>query len=128
MYPGIKVYNIKSFIRKNESGVLTRERIFEIIREIGVLATCLPEKDILLDFRETKLNEDIDMTDAMKFVIEANYFKEVLTNKIACLLPADHARLEKAEKVRVLMQIKGIKYRYFTNFEHAIEWLSSSRV
>ncbi len=125
MLKGIKIFDIKSFVRVDEYGELRRERIYEIIREIGKLALCFPEKNIMLDFRETRLKEDLDVTDAMKFAIEASYFGDILINKIACLVPGDRKRLSQAEKMRVALHIKGINYNYFDNFEHAIEWLSN---
>lgn len=125
MRTNVKIYDIKSFVRKNETGHLSRERISEIIREIVNISICFPEKNLLLDFRKTELPADVNLSDIMKFTLEAAAFGDILINKIASLIPEDPMRLSIAKKVRASMQVKGLKYQYFTDFEQAIEWLSN---
>ena len=45
-------------------------------------------------------------------------------NKIANVVPSDADRVSLAKKFEACMNIKHFQYRFFTEFEHAIEWLS----
>ena len=125
MLKGIKIYNIKSFIRKDETGELTRNRISDIIRDVVSMTVCFPEKNILLDFRETTLPDDISIADVLKFALDASIYGDILINKIASLIPEDPKRMYIAKNMSASMKFKGIEYNYFTNFEQAMEWLSS---
>ncbi len=121
---GIKIYKIKDFIRKDESGELSRDRVKEIILEIGTAAAFHPDHNILIDFRETTISHDVNMTDIMKSAKELFVFKDVLRNKIANIIPKDKDRVSIAEKAEAAIQLGGIHYKFFTDFEAAIEWLS----
>lgn len=120
----ILVYKLKNFIRKNESGELSKNRIREIIDEIGALATFHPDHNILIDSRETSLSYQVNMADILETAIKLSVFKNVLTNKIANIIPEDENRVAIATKAQAAIQIKGIEYKFFTEFEEAIEWLS----
>jgi hypothetical protein len=125
---GIKIYKVLDFIRKNESGELSQDRIREIIKEIGVAATFYPDHNILIDNRETTISYQVNMSDIMKAAIELSEFKHTLTNKIANIIPKDEKRVSIAEKTQAAIRIKGIEYKIFTEFEAAIEWLSDIKV
>jgi hypothetical protein len=127
MQSEIKVYKIKDFIRKNESGELSKDRIREIIMEIGTAACYFPDHNILIDFRNTTISWPANMVDIMKTAIEVSAFKNVLQNKIANIIPVDEERISFAEITQAAIQIKGIDYKVFTDFEDAIEWLSDSK-
>ena len=124
MSSGIKIYKIKDFIRKDESGELNRDRVKEIILEIGAAAAFHPDHNMLIDFRETTISCDVNMTDIMKSAMELSTFKAVLRNKIANIIPKDKDRVSIAEKAEAAIQLGGIHYKFFTDFEAAIEWLS----
>jgi hypothetical protein len=64
------------------------------------------------------------MTDIMKSAQELFVFKDVLRNKIANIIPKDKDRVSIAEKAEAAIQLGGIHYKFFTDFEAAIEWLS----
>ena len=128
MPSGVKIYKIKDFIRKNESGDLNSDRVTEIIKEIATAAAFHPDHNILIDVRETRLPDDVNMTDIMKTALEMSAFKDVLNNKIASVIPIDKDRVSVAEKVEAAIQIKGIHYKFFTDFEGAIEWLSDIKI
>jgi hypothetical protein len=121
---GVKIYKIKDFIRKDESGELTRDRVKEIILEIGTAAAFHPDHNILIDFRETTISHDVNMTAIMKSAKDVFAFKDVLRNKIANIIPGDKDRISIAERAEAAIQLGGIHYKYFTDFEAAIEWLS----
>jgi hypothetical protein len=45
-------------------------------------------------------------------------------NKIANIIPGDSDRVEMAQRFKACMTIKEFRYKFFTNFEDAVEWLS----
>lgn len=122
----MKIYKIKDFIRKNESGVLSFDQICGIIKEIATAAAFYPENNILLDFRRTTIGGDVDMNHVLKTSLEMGKYKDVLANKIANVIPQDENRFSYAKMTEAAIQIKGIQYKIFTDFESAIEWLSET--
>jgi hypothetical protein len=119
----LKIYKVKNFLRKNESGVLSKERSTEIINEIAAAAMFHPDHNILLDFRETEVS-GASMLEILKLAVELDKFKDILTNKIANVIPANKDRISIATKFEAAVAMKGIDYKFFTDFEAAIEWLS----
>jgi hypothetical protein len=119
----IKIYKLNDFIRKNEIGEINFDKSIQIIREVSTTAAFYPNHNILIDLRETTLSEagmDVLMKVTMEFVQLMPSFK----NKIANIVPNDAKRVSIAEKFEACMIIKKFQYRFFTNFEDAIEWLS----
>ena len=123
MLTGISVYKIKDFIRKDESGELSYQRSEEILKEIVTAAANHPEHNILLDFRNTTV-ADSSMTDILKIAMEVDKFKFILKNRVANVIPDESERIQHAKKVEAAFRLKGIQYKFFTDFEAAIEWLS----
>jgi hypothetical protein len=119
----LKVYKVKNFLRKNESGRLSRERSTQIINEIAAAAMFNPNHNILLDFRKTEVS-GASMLEILKTALELDKFKDVLTNKIANVIPDNEDRISIAAKFEAVVAMKGIDYKFFTDFEAAIEWLS----
>ena len=114
---------MKDFLRKTETGDLDYDRIVEIVRELAAAAALHSGHNILLDLRETKVSVN-SMYEVMKVAMEFSQFKTVFRNKIANVIPNDIARISMAKKAEAAFQIKGIQYKFFTDFEDAIEWLS----
>ena len=127
MQTEIKIYKIKDFIRKNELGTLSYERVIEIVKEFSAAASLHPDCNILLDFRKTKLS-DFNMVDIMKAASEMDKFKYFLKNRIANVIPKDKDRISIAKKAEAAIQLKGFQYKFFTDFEEAIEWLSDINI
>jgi hypothetical protein len=123
MSSDIKIYSIKNFLRKNESGHLSEERVTEIINEIVSAAMIHPDHNVLLDFRETELS-NVSMVDILKTAMEVGKFKKVLKNKIANVIPDNEDRISIAKRTEAAIQLKGIDYKFFIDFEEAIDWLS----
>ena len=119
----LKIYRIKDFIRKNESGALSQDRIGQIIKEVATAASVHVDLNILLDFRQTTLSH-ASMSDILKGAMELAKHKDVLTNKIANVVPQDKDRIEIAKRAEAAIQFTGMQYKFFTDFEQAIEWLS----
>ncbi len=126
MSPAIKIYQLKDFIRKNETGDLDYDRIVEIVHEIATAASFYSDHNILLDLRETTLSVD-SMYEVMKVAMEFSQFKTAFKNKIANVIPNDIDRISMAKKAEAAFQIKSLQYKFFTDFEDAIEWLSEKK-
>lgn len=114
----------KDFIRKNKSGELNYERLKGIVMEIATEATFYPDHNILIDSRETTLQNDFGMTDIIRIARDVSIFRHLLTNRIAYVIPNDEDRLSKAENAETIIQVQGIQYKVFTDYGDAIEWLS----
>ena len=93
----LKIYKLKDFIRKTESGNLDYDRIKEIVNELGTAASFYTKHNILLDFRGTTLSVD-SMSDIMTIALEIESYKKAFNNKIANVLPNDEDRLSMAKK------------------------------
>jgi hypothetical protein len=120
----MKIYTMRDFIRKNEAGGLSKQRIREILGELAAVAARYPEHNILLDFRETKVS-DVTMVDILRTAMEVEKFKHALKNKVANVVPNDQDRVSIARKAEAAIQYKAvIDYKFFTDFEEAIDWLS----
>ena len=124
----VKIYKIQDFIRQNETGELTRDRITDIIHEIAALAHFHPDHNILFDFRKTTFPPDYDMADILETVSEMEKFKEYLKEKIATVIPNIEDRVWIAKQTESALQLKGIEFRSFTDFEEAIDWLADIEI
>jgi len=121
----IKIYSMKDFIRKNASGEIDSERSIQLVRELSVAANFHADHNILIDLRETKIPTDrVMIDDLMKIVMEFVQVAPSFKNKIANLIPNDADRVSIAKQFEACMTIKNIRYKFFIEFEHAIEWLS----
>ena len=123
MSSAVKVYKIKDFIRKNESGEIDFDKSIQMVRELSLAVAFHADHNILIDLRKTTVSfagtEEV-MKVAMEFVKCMPSFK----NKMANVIPSDANRAFLAKQFEICMNIKKYQYRLFTEFEHAIEWLS----
>jgi hypothetical protein len=121
---GIKVYHVQDFIRKNESGVIDGARSFELVREVATAASFHIDSNILLDLRDTTLT--IASFDHMgQLAQEFIRLMPAFSNRIAVLTPDDPERIKIGAKLELCMRLKGVRYSVFTEYEKAIDWLSS---
>ena len=118
----VKVYRIRDFIRMTKSGVLDLDRSISLIRELAVEANYFKDHNVLLDFRETKLNAS--HKDIIKISLEFAQYHKVLQNKIAVLIPNNEDRIKLASLLKTSMDYQGFAFNHFFNFEKAIEWLA----
>ena len=85
------------------------------------------DHNILLDLRKTKVSY-LSMEDAMKITVEfMQCMPPDFKNKIANVIPDDTDRKPLAKKFEICMNIKGVNYKFFTDFEDAIEWLADAK-
>lgn len=121
---GIKMYHVQDFIRKNEAGNIDSARSLELVRDVCTAASFHVDCNILIDLRATTVS--IASFDQManltqEFVRLMPAFK----NKIAVIIPNEPERIKTGAKLELCMRLKGVKYSLFTDYEKAMDWLSS---
>ena len=125
MLSGIKIYKVKDFIRKTETGTIDLERSIKIVRELAMTAGTHTDHNILIDLRETTVSE-ARIEDIMKIALEFGTYISSFKNKIANIIPDDPKRMIIANRFKACMDIQGFEYEIFTDYESAIEWLSKT--
>jgi hypothetical protein len=125
MLSGIKIYKVKDFIRKTETGTIDLERSIKIVREAAMTAGAHTDHNILIDLRETTVSV-ASIEDIMKIALEFGSHVSSFKNKIANLIPDDKKRMLIANRFKACMNIQGFEYDIFTDYESAIEWLSKT--
>jgi hypothetical protein len=123
MSSGTKIYKIKDFIRKNESGEIDSDKSIQIVRELSATAAFHADHNILVDLKETILLA-WGMDEVMKIAMEFVKLMPSFTNKIATVVPSDPDRVSMAKKLEACMKQGDFQYKVFTDFEDAIAWLS----
>ena len=126
MLSGLKIYKVKDFIRKTETGNIDLERSKKIVRELAVAAGSHTDHNILIDLRETTVSA-ATIEDIMKIALEFGTYVSSFKNKIANIIPDDQDRMIIANRLKACMDIQGFEYEIFTDYESAIEWLSKTR-
>lgn len=118
-----KIYRMKDFIRKNETGELEFERSLFKIRELVTAADHHRNHNILIDLRETETR--LNFIESLTLALEFAKYQETFRNKIAFLIPNDEERIRRAEFVKnSMVKLREFEMDYFTDYEKAIDWLS----
>lgn len=126
MLSGIKIYKIKDFIRKTETGNIDLKRSKKIVRELATVAGFHTDHNILIDLRETTVSSS-SIEDMMQIALEFGTYVSSFKNKIANIIPDDPKRMVIANRFKACMDIQGFEYEIFTDYESAIEWLSKTK-
>ena len=121
----IKIYKINDFIRKTESGEIDLNKSIKIVQEIAAAAALHADHNILIDLRKTTVSA-AGIDEVMKVVMEFVNCMPSFNYKIANVIPSDVNCVDLAKKVEACMTIKDVQYRFFTQYEQAIEWLSDA--
>ena len=120
----IQVYKVKDFIRMSKSGEIDLERSMEIIHKLVAAASFYADHNILVDLRETTVGGNIDIGTVMQLALEMARYGSAFKGKIANVVPGDERRLSIARHFETSVHLHGLKYKVFTNFEDAVDWLS----
>jgi hypothetical protein len=123
----VKTYKIKDFLRLTETGKIDVFRSKEIVRQLAATASFHVDHNILLDLRETTIQEE-NLGEVLEVALEIARYKSAFKGKLANLLPDDEKRLCIARQLKALIAMEGFQYEIFTSFEEAMEWLSDIRV
>ncbi len=123
MDKGYKIYRTRDFIRKSEEGTIDIQQSLALVRKLAEIADFHRDSNIMIDLKDTvgSLSANELLQAALEFARHRNIFK----NKIAVLMPIDEDRLARAKILHRAMDNNGFKFNYFTDYEEAIEWLST---
>ena len=126
MLSGIKIYKVKDFIRKTETGTIDLNRSKQIVRDLAKAAGSRTDHNILIDLRDTTISTAATIEDIMQVALEFGSYVSSFKNKIANIVPGDSERMVIANRFKACMDIQGFEYEIFNDFESAIEWLSQT--
>ena len=116
---------VGKIIVKKVSGELNHERVMRLVRETAVDAASHPDRNILIDYRETTVN-DKSMLDIMKISSEIKSYQFFFTNRVATVVAPEKSRHEIANKMKACLVIMGFQYEVFTDYDAALTWLDDS--
>jgi hypothetical protein len=123
MVSGIKVYNVKDFVRTTQTGNIDLKRSKQLVRELVKVAGSHSDHNILIDLRETTVSVS-NIVDILEVAREFGSSVSSFKNKIANIVPDDHERMVIAHRFKACMDMQGFEWEIFTDYEGAIEWLS----
>jgi hypothetical protein len=107
-----------------KSGEIDFDRSMQMIREFAMTTSIYAGHNILTDLRETTIVGETNIGMILKLSLEMVRYWSSFKGRIANVVPDDPNRLLIAKNFEITMQLRGFKYKVFTNFEDAIEWLS----
>lgn len=116
---------VDRIIIKKVEGELDHGRVMRLVREMAADATRYPDRNILIDYRDT-ISTDKSMLDIMKISAEIKSFQFFFTNRVATVIPPDEKRYEVSTKMRACLMIMGFQYEVFTDYEEALAWLGET--
>jgi hypothetical protein len=120
-----KTYTIKDFIRETEEGEIDNQRSINMVRELATVAEYHKNHNLLVDLRDTETT--LNFSDLLNVALEFVRYKDIFRNKMAFIIPNTPERTTNAEYLMTGMVVAGYRVNYFTDFENAIEWLSSTK-
>jgi hypothetical protein len=107
MSAAVKIYKVKDFIRKTETGNIDFDRSLETIQNLAVAASFHVDHNILIDMRETTLIDNGGMDTVLQLALEVVRYKSVFRGKIANVVPNDENRLSISRQFKACLDIKG---------------------
>jgi hypothetical protein len=123
----LKIYKIRDFIRLTEAGEIDIDRSKHIVRQLAVAAAFHVNHNILLDMRDTNI-QDPSMGSLVEVALEFGRYKSSFKGKLANVVPNEETRIRTAKLLKTLMNSQDFRYEIFTSFEDAVEWLSDVKV
>ena len=119
-----KTYKINDFIRKTPKGEHDYDKSIKLVRELAGLAGFHSDRNLLVDLRQTEQLRDFG--DVLTVAIEFAKYKDVFRNKVAFVIPNTPDRIKRAKFfIAALGEVK-FQMEYYTEFEKAIEWFSTT--
>ena len=116
-------YSTTDFIKKTEKGIIDLERSKNFVRKLAQKSKSHRGHNILIDLRETE--STLSFGNLLELVSEFILHKDSYQNKMAVIMPNEPERIKRAEYVKTILKIEDFQMEYFTDYEKAIEWLST---
>ena len=123
MPDGYKIYKSNDFIRKTEQGQLDIQRSLNLVKELVTASGFHKDHDLLIDIRETEPLGSF--AELLTVALEFAKYQDSFPNKMAVIIPDIPSRIERAEFFKASLGEVKFEIEYFTEFETAIDWLSS---
>ena len=123
MPEGYRVYKSGDFIRKTAEGQLDLQKSLDLVKELVTVSGFHREHDLLVDLRQTEPLQNF--VELLKVAIEFAKYQDAFHNKIAVIIPNTPERIERANFFMESLGEMKFSINYFTDFEDAIDWLST---
>lgn len=117
--------DVSKIIVKKVTGQIDHDRVMRLVRELAVDAASYPERNILIDYRDTTI-ADKSMVDIMKISAEIQSYQSFFSNRVATVIPPETKRYSIATNMKACLVIMGFQYEVFTDYEAARAWLKRS--
>ena len=123
MPEGYRVYKSGDFIRKTAEGQLDLQKSLDLVKELVTASGFHREHDVLIDLRQTEPLENF--VDLLIIAIEFAAYQDAFHNKIAMIITNTPDRIKRADFFMANLGEMKFSIDYFTDFEDAIDWLST---
>lgn len=123
MPEGYRVYKSGDFIRKTAEGQLDLQKSLDLVKELVTASRFHREHDLLIDLRQTEpLQKFVDL---LIIAVEFAIYQDAFHNKIAVIIPNTPDRIKRANFFMESLGEMKFSFDYFTDYEDAIDWLST---
>ena len=100
-----KMYKIKDFVRRTETGEINIQKSLNAVAELAVASKLHKDINILIDLRDTETT--LNFGDLLTVALEFAWYKDCFRNKIAVVIPNDPERIKRGEYLKANMKVKG---------------------
>lgn len=125
MPKGIKKYSTTDFISTTEHGKPSYAGAELLIRDLAEAADHHRDHDVLIDLRDTQ--GSLSFLELLNLSMNLVQYQSVFTNKLAVVIPDNEDRKEKMEFFKSGLDLVGIQFGYFTDYERAVAWMSEEK-
>ncbi len=122
MSTNIRIIHAHDFVRATPEGMLDLKLSKKLLIELASATASLVDYDIILDTRKTQVV--MSVTDLWYLASELSNFGKAFSRKTAVLCPLKD--FDHAEFFALCAQNRGFLVSAFTDFEHAIDWLTAN--
>ena len=123
MSEGYRVYKSGDFIRKTAEGQLDLQQSLDLVKELVTASGFHRKHDLLIDLRQTEPLQNF--AELLNVAVEFARYEDAFHNKIAVIIPDTPERIKRAKFFMASLGEMKFSINYFTDFEDAIDWLST---
>ncbi len=120
-----KIISANDFMKVKPSGEFDREETKKVLIELAEILESSEDYEILFDIRQAFPIVPLTLFDVYEFVVEIGRHRTGFCRKIAVLTREDH-QFDNAQFFELCAKNRGFRAGAFTNFEAAIDWLSTT--
>ena len=120
-----KIISTNDFMKVKPSGEFDREETKKVLIELAEILESSGDYEVLFDVRQALPIIPLTLFDVYEFVEEIGRHRTKFCRKIAVLTREDH-QVDNAQFFELCAKNRGFRAEAFTNFEAAIDWLSTT--